>query len=307
MMKWNDLAGVHLPSSQSLRSFLAAARHGSFSEAGRAVGLTQSAISRQISQLEARLGVPLFVRAGRRVELNAAGRAYAEAGEPALAQIARASARLGEQRGDNSLTIACLPSLGMRWLAPRLPRLSARHPELVINIAARSWPFGEDEEAGEFDAAFDFGQPPWPGMNHAFLFQEEAVPVCAPTWLEANPLDRPADLADKPLLFQSSRPRAWDQWFAACGVELARPCEGPRIGHFLMLAQAAAAGAGVALIPSFLIEPELAAGSLVVPFETALSTRDAYHLVWRGDPEGGSPLGRFVAWVRDEANATTPD
>lgn len=303
MMKWNDLPRQHLPSSAALRSFLAAARLGSFSEAGDAVGLTQSAVSRQIAQLEDFTGVALFDRVGRRVELNPAGRAYAEVVGPALEQIVRATARLSQRHPANELTIASLPSFGMRWLAPRLPRLSALHPELVINVVSRTWPFAQG--AGEFDAAFDFGQPPWTGMQHAFLFREEAVAVCAPGWLAANPVHEPGDLVGKPLLFQSSRRGAWDLWFAANGVELAVPCTGPAIEHFLMLAQAAAAGAGMALIPSFLIEPELAAGVLVSPFDRPLSTEQAYYLVWPEQAEPGSALSRFVAWAVSEAQSGT--
>ncbi|MCJ2181979.1 LysR substrate-binding domain-containing protein [Novosphingobium sp. 1949] len=309
MMKWNEPYRQHLPSSAALRSFLAAARLGSFSLAGDSVGLTQSAVSRQISQLEAQLGVALFVRTGRRVELSGEGRAYAEAIGPALEQIARAGARLAQRRGDNELTIATLPSFGMRWLAPRLPRLSVRHPELVINVASRTWPFtsgaqGLDDGPRDFDAAFDFGRPPWGGMQHALLFREEAVVVCSPHWLAANPLREPADLVGKPLLFQSSRRQAWDAWFAANGVALAAPCTGPSIEHFLMLAQAAAAGAGLALIPSFLIAPELSAGTLVAPLDRPFSTDQAYYLVWPQGGEAGSALSRFIAWAKNEASRT---
>jgi DNA-binding transcriptional LysR family regulator len=288
-----------LPPMAALNSFVAAARHGSFSRAGDKVGLTQSAVSRQIAILEEWLQTSLFDRHGRRVELNAAGRAYAEQVTPALDRIRTATASALDHRHDRALTIATLPSFGMRWLAPRLPHLSARYPEIIVNFAARSFPFDLREEG--FDAAIHFGQPDWPEASHLFLFREQAVAVCAPEWLARHPLTGPGDLAGKTLLFQSSRQDAWNRWFILAGVEDVPPLMGPSFEHFLMLAQAAAAGAGVALIPRFLIQPELEAGTLVIPFDHALATEDAYYLVRRNGWEKNRALSEFCAWLEDEA------
>jgi len=291
-----------LPPMGALNSFAAAARHGSFSRAGAEVGLTQSAVSRQVALLEDWLQTPLFTRSGRRVALNAEGRAYAEAIGPALDRIRGATTRLLARRPATELNIATLPSFGMRWLAPRLPRFTAEHPQLVVNFAARSRDFDFGQES--FDAAIHFGHADWPDAAHHFLFREEAIPVCAPGWLAANPIATAADVADKPLLFQSSRRDAWTKWFRAAGIE-ARAESGPTFEHFLMLAQAAAAGAGIALIPSFLIGPELGSGALVSPLDRPLSTDEAYYLV---HPAGAaSPtLAAFVAWIVREAGTEGP-
>jgi DNA-binding transcriptional LysR family regulator len=301
MSERNETSRRLLPPMGALNSFAAAARLGSFSRAAAEVGLTQSAVSRQVALLEDWLQAPLFDRAGRRVTLNAAGRAYAAEVAPALDRVRRATARLAGGRPVNELSIATLPSFGMRWLAPRLPRLTARHPELVVNFAARSFPFDFAEEG--FDAAIHFGRADWPGASHDFLFRETALPVCAPGWLAANPLRHPADVADKPLLFQSSRRDAWARWLRAAGVATDAVPAGPVFEHFLMLAQAAAAGAGLALIPSFLIEPELAAGTLVSPLPLPLATDEAYYLVCPEAAEGNAALTRFRAWMVEEAAA----
>ncbi|SFG52571.1 DNA-binding transcriptional regulator, LysR family [Novosphingobium sp. CF614] len=279
----------------ALTSFVAAARHGGFSRAGEQVGLTQSAVSRQIALLEEWLQMPLFDRRGRRVALNAAGQAYADQVGPALDRIRSATRQALMQRGGRELTIATLPSFGMRWLAPRLPDLSVHYPDLTVNFAARSFPFDLVDEG--FDGAIHFGKPDWPDASHLFLFREEAVVVCSADWMRRNAIREPRDLIGKPLLFQASRRQAWQHWFSSCGIDDATDIKGAVFEHFLMLSQAAAAGAGAALIPRFLIGPELEAGALVMPFSQALSTDEAYYLVRRQGWESLPALVEFSSWL----------
>ena len=143
--------------------------------------------------------------------------------------------------------------------------------------------------------------PDWPDASHLFLFREEVVVVAAPQWIADNGIRQPADLMGKPLLFQTSRASAWNKWFAACGMVDLPPLKGAMFEHFLMLAQAAAAGAGAALIPRFLIDPELRSGVLVTPFEQGLSSEDAYYLVRRPGWEGHSALVQFGEWILAQA------
>ncbi len=286
----------------ALNSFVAAARQASFSKAGSEVGLTQSAVSRQIALLEDWVETPPFDRVGRGVELNANGRAYADIIGSALDRIRGATARLLDRRPDTELTIATLPSFGMRWLAPRLPRFTAEHPELVVNFAARAFPF--DFAGEEFDAAIHFGASNWPGVSHDFLFREEAIPVCAPDWLRRHPILEPADMLTQTLLLQVDRKDAWTRWFRHVGVDREISATGATFEHFLMLAQAAAAGAGVALMPRFLIEPELAAGTFVMPLHLPLTTEDAYYLVVLDDSPPKRALTAFRRWIRNEACLT---
>jgi LysR family glycine cleavage system transcriptional activator len=292
-----------LPPMGALASFAAAARHDSFSRAGDEVGLTQSAVSRQIAVLEDWLQLRLFRRNGRRVELSPEGRAYADAIVPALDRIRSATAAAIARRPDGELNIATLPSFGMRWLAPRLPRLTERHPEIVVNFAARSFPFRFSDEP--FDAAIHFGLPDWPSARHDLLFREEAIPVCAPARLAEHPIARPEDILTWPLLIQTSRRNAWTQWLRAAGLDHAPPAPSGSFEHFLMLAQAAAAGSGIALIPRFLIEPELAAGSLVSPLPISLSNEEAYYLVSPADRPNSPAFEQVREWMIEEAHRRT--
>ncbi|MEE4450741.1 LysR substrate-binding domain-containing protein [Novosphingobium resinovorum] len=289
----------HLPPMAALNTFVAAARLGSFSRAGDHVGLTQSAVSKQISILEDWLQMPLFERRGRRVTLNAAGQAYAEQIRPALDRIRSATEQALRRREGRELSIATLPSFGMRWLAPRLPGLTERHAGMTVNFALRSFPFDLRDEG--FDAAIHFGQPDWPDASHLFLFREETVVVASPAWLEAQAVTSPRDLLRAPLLFQSSRRGAWTRWFAGCGIMDVPDLKGPTFEQFLMLAQAAASGLGAALVPRFLIDPELRSGTLVMPFAQGLTSDDAYYLVRRPDWENDPALKAFSEWIVEEA------
>ena len=227
---------------------IAAVRYGSFSKAGEELGLTQSAVSRQIALLENSFQRPLFSRLGRRVTATDEARGYAEKIAVALDLIRRATAGVMTDPADRAFTIATLPSFGMRWLAPRLPSLTVDPPELSINFVARSVPFSLEEEG--FDAAIHFGFPDWPNSAHDLLFHEESVVVCSPDMLNQRPVSKAADMLHWPLLAQSSRQDAWQCWFRAAEVEeTPASCVG-HFEHFLMLAQAAAAGAGAALILS---------------------------------------------------------
>jgi LysR family transcriptional regulator, glycine cleavage system transcriptional activator len=291
-----------LPSMTSLMVFEAAARTGSFGRAASRVALTQSAVSRAIATLEQSLGVMLFARTGRRVQLTEAGRIYAEQIGIALDQIRRATtAAIEVPKSPAPLALATLPSFGMRWLAPRLPRLFARHPDLAVSFAARVAPF--DFASESFDAAIHFGDADWPGAGSDFLMRESMIPVCAPQLLREGKLSAPADLADHPLLEQSTRPNAWREWFDLAGVRVGALRTRPKFEHFMMLAQAAAAGAGVALVPRFLVEPELSDGTLVRPFEISLQSRHAYYLVYPYGKLNQPSFTMFRDWLLEEARA----
>jgi LysR family glycine cleavage system transcriptional activator len=294
-----DIARRLLPPMAALHSFAAAARHGHFSRAGAEVGLTQSAVSRQVALLEDWLGVRLFERKGRRVALTADGAAYKEAIEPALQRIRQATAQMIDRTERGAITIATLPSFGMRWLAPRLPGLTTGQADLVVNFAARSDRF--DIAAAGYDAAIHFGLPDWPGASHDLLFSERALPVAAPALRDRIADGGPEALLTLPLLHLTTRPHAWRRWFAAAGVDAPPITPEPSFEHFLMLAQAAAAGGGAALVPTFLIEPELASGALVRLSDRAVSGREAYYLVYPPERLANRRFRAFRDWLLAEA------
>jgi len=289
----------------ALHSFIAAAQYESFSKAALDVGLTQSAVSRQIALLEDWMQVKLFRREGRCVFLTAEGRDYADSIEAGLGHIRRATAHLIARRSSNELSIATLPSFGMRWLAPRLPSLTQVHPELVINFAARAYEF--DLVRDGFDAAIHFGQPTWPGMVHDLLFPEVAIPVAAPALIALYSLQSADDLARVPLLSLTLRPTSWTAWFRQHATAVISPSPAATFEQFLMLAQAAVAGTGAALLPSYLIEPELRDGTLVTLFDMPLPTDGAYYLVYPEDHLRMPSFRIFRDWILSESELERND
>lgn len=291
-----------LPSMTALMIFEAAARTGSFGRAASRVALTQSAVSRAIAALEESLGVTLFHRAGRRVQLTEVGRAYADRIGVALDQIRRATA--GTIEAGNApapIAIATLPSFGMRWLAPRLPRLFARHPDLAVSFSTRVAPFDFAQET--FDAAIHFGESDWTGAAADLLIHESMVPVCSPRFAHEKKLRTAADLRQQTLLEQSMRPNAWQEWFHKAGVPAAAIRPRQKFEHFMMLAQAAAAGAGIALLPRFLVEAELADGTLLCPCDIALRSRQAYYVVYPHSRVANPSFAMFREWLLEEARS----
>ena len=293
-----------IPSLQALACFDAAARHESYTRAAQELAMTQSAVSRQISALEAFLGIALFRRTRHGVALTPSGADYARQIAPRLQALERDTLDAMSHQGTaGSIALAAVPTFATRWLLPRLPALAAQHPEIIVHIETRTRPFLFADTG--FDAALYSGTPEqvanWAGTRAISLIEEEVVPVCAPALLGTRKRLQPADLARLPLLQQSTRPEAWRQWFEAMGVDAPFALSGPRYELYSLTAAAAAYGLGVALVPRLLIEPELTRGELVVACPRPLRSGRAYYLVM---PERGEPrpaLMAFGTWLQRAA------
>lgn len=294
-----------IPSLQALACFDAAARHQSYTRAAQELALTQGAVSRQIGALEAFVGVALFQRTRHGVALTARGAEYALQVASRLQGLEQDTLDvMAGQGGGGGVQLAAVPTFATRWLIPRLPALAAVHPELTVHIETRTRPFLFADTA--FDAALYAGTAEqvanWAGTRALRLLTEDMVPVYSPALAKALALRRPLTpqaIATLPLLQQSTRPTAWRQWFEAAGVAAPMALSGPRYELFSMTAAAAAQGLGLALVPSLLVEAELARGELVVACDQMLPGDRAYYLV---QPERGDErpaLGWFKAWLRE--------
>lgn len=287
-----------LPSTALLSAFEAAARLGSITAAALELNFTQSAVSRQIKALEEQLEVCLFVRENQAIRLTVAGDLYAREVRAALGKIRAASLNVRANPGGGTLNLAMLPTFGSRWLAPRLPRFFARHPGVVLNINTRLSYF--DFKLESFDAAIHFGQPYWPGAELALLRSEQVMPVCSPALRERLGFAQPDDLKAASLFHLSTRPDAWEKWFAMHGAS-AGPVPGMLFDQFATIAQTTVAGVGVALLPTFLIQDEIESGQLVYAFDLPMPSADRYYLAWQAERAAYPPLRAFREWVVEES------
>jgi LysR family glycine cleavage system transcriptional activator len=249
-----------------------------------------------VAGLEAALGLQLFERIRQRIVPTEAGRAYAAEIRDILSRLQTATlSTMAMKNVGGTLSLALLPTFGTRWLIPRLPDFFARHPEIAIDFSTRIVPFDFAREP--FDAAIHFGDPTWPGTEAHRLMGEMIVPVASPAFLAREGITAPEDLVRVPLLRQATRPQGWAEWFEAQGLdpETARP--GPRFEQFAMVAQAAVAGLGVAVVPRFLIEDELKSGQLVIPFDRPVESRQSYWLVYPTAQGERPALKSFRDWL----------
>lgn len=289
-----------LPSIGALVAFESAARHLNFSRAAAELHLTQGAISRQIRELETRLGLALFERINQRVFLTDAGESYRLEVARILADLATTTERtMASAGGAEVLNLAVLPTFAARWLVPRLPKFLTNHPQATFNFSVRNEPFSFSDV--QLDAAIHFGEPTWPGAVCEFLCIEEIYPVAAPAICERFGLHEVAAIARAPLLHQSSRPTAWADWFAAESLSTTGAYRGSRFDQFSMIAEAAVAGMGVALMPRFMIEAELATNRLALLTKRPLDAGKAYWFVYPEAKVRSRLVRSFGDWLKVEA------
>ena len=281
---------------EALIAFESAARHQSFTRSADELALTQSAVSRQVACLEDYLGIALFNRIRKRLSLTDAGREYAAQVREHLERLEHDSlAAMAQRNAGGILELAVIPTFATRWLIPRLGSFYAHHPHITLNLTTRAEPFLFT--GTRFDAAVHFGRPIWPGALADHLFGEEVTPVCSPRLLGEVRELRAAELAGMALLHQSARPDAWRHWFIRAGLHDASCMQGQRYELFSMLVEAARAGLGVALVPRFFVQQELASGELVMPNRLSLSDDRGYWLVYPERKQGAPLLQAFREWL----------
>lgn len=288
-----------IPSTAALIAFEASARHGSFTRAAEELSLTQGAVCRQVAALEAFLGVELFRRTQRGVKLTESGQEYGRRVSAQLDALEQDTLAIAGRQRASVLELAVVPTFATRWLLPRMGRFQQDYPQVTVNLSNRTRPFLFADT--DFDAALHFGDADWSGTCSYFLFHEQLLPVCSPRLLGGQEQLTLEQLAELPLLQQSTRPHAWQQWFDSLGALPPQNMRGARYELFFMLAQAAIQDMGVALIPPMLIQRELDQGELVPAIPHAYVSRNAYYLVVPERRIESVVLSPFREWLLTEA------
>lgn len=281
-----------LPPLDALRVFEAAARRLSFAAAAAELHLTASAVSHRIKTLEEQLGLVLFERLTRKVQLTPSGRAYAAAVADAIAILREATRRLAVD-ANRPLLVSVTPLFGSRWLLPRLARFEAAHPGISVRIIStmRLADFAGDG----VDCAVRFGTGTWTGLSAHRLMTLDYVPVCAPAL--ARRLKVPADLKRHTLLHSEPTSDAWRMWLLAVGATSVDPDGGQVLSDTTAAIQAAMDGIGVAISDRKFIAPELKQRRLVAPFAIDMPSGGAFYFVYPQARANDRRIATFRDWV----------
>jgi DNA-binding transcriptional LysR family regulator len=306
MQKRNANPQPRLPSLDLLKGFEAAARLLSFTKAGEELYLSQSAVSRQILELEGQLGVRLFERRHRALALTEAGQTLYAAAAQALATMRAVTDRLRATRGRRTLAVTTTQSFASLWLIPRLAGFTGRHPELDVRISADSRVL--DLERDGLDLAIRHGPAKMAGSGAVRLFGERMFPVCSPKLLadRNRPLREPVDLRHHVLLHYDDPDGRhpwlhWKTWLEIERLAELRPAGSLVFSGYEQIIPAAIAGHGVALGRSPLVREAMASGELVAPFKRSSDPARAYYAVISKHAEGRPEVADFVAWLKDES------
>ncbi len=305
MQKTHAKRSARLPSLDALKVFEAAARQLSFTRAAAELAVTQSAVSRQIKSLEDALGIALFARYNRRLELSEAGeRLYRSAGR-ALADL---QAGIAEITGARSqvVTVTTAVSFASLWLVPRLAAFRRLHPAIDVRLAANDAMVSLERE--RMDCAIRFCEPEVAPAGAIALMGEEAFPVASPLLLKdkSRPLAKPADLAHHVLIRYDDPQRRlpwvdWSLWLAAWKIPDLVPAGSLTFSHYDQVINAAVEGDGIAIGRAALVHRLLRQKKLVVPFGERLAGPRQYFIVISRAGRSRPELQAFVAWVREEA------
>jgi LysR family glycine cleavage system transcriptional activator len=293
-----------LPPLDLLVGFEAAARHLSFTKAGEELFLTQSAVSRQIKELEEQLGVALFQRRHRALALTPEGQQFYAAAAQVLVTMRAATDRLRTRGGRQAIALTTTHSFAALWLIPRLAGFTRAHPEADVRITADTRV--QDLERDGLDIAIRHGPPSLAGPNAIRLFGERVFPVCSPKLLTRKQLKKPEDLKNHVLL-QYDDPDGrhpwlhWKTWLEVAGIAELRPAGTLSFSGYEQIIPAAVAGHGVALGRTPLVRDLLASKELVAPFKSSADPARAYFAIVSKRAAGRPEVTAFVDWLKDTA------
>ena len=285
----------NLPPLKAVEAFVAVAKAGSFTDAAVALGVSASALSRRLKTLESHLGEKLLERGRGRVALTAAGKAYLDAAEKAIAALA--AGRNDAHHAERASVAVTAPQFFVKtFIAEHLSSFENQHPDIELTFDTS--PRLADLREEGFDLAVRFGTGGWPGLHVEPVFISAGGPACGPRLANGRaPPRRIEALCNHTLLHFRQEPLAWSRFFASAGC---RHVKGEADRYFDdadLLYAAACQGLGVALVDPCLVRPLLDEGRLVRPIDIEVVTGDGFHFVFAPGAEAKPAVRRFCDWV----------
>lgn len=292
-----------LPSLNALKSFEAAARHGSFSIAAEELSVTQTAVSHQIRSLEDWLGIELFVRRPRSLTLTDEGRVLADFSLRAFDSLADGIEKVKAAKSHQRiLTVGISPTCGQLWLAHRLDRFWRRYPDIELRVHHS---VNYVDVNNDVDIAVRLGRGRWSGTESEFMIEAHLAPFCSPTLLEGSvPLRTPDDLRHHTLLHAYDY-ELWSHWLESANVRDIDCERGPIIDDPFVLERAAVDGRGVALCPLSLLGNYLKDGRLVRAFPENPKTDFAFYVVYAPGALKRRKVKAFRDFLLEEAHRSS--
>jgi LysR family glycine cleavage system transcriptional activator len=295
---------MQFPSLKFLRTFHVAARLGSFKAAADELCITASAVSHQMKELEAHLGVALFERGPRSLRLTEAGSQYRGCIESVFASLETAAEQLRARFGRAALRLSAPPFFASELLVPQLASFSAVHPDVDIRITTPS--ASHQAHSAGTDISVIVGSGPWPQLSAARLFAQIFVPACAPGLL--NELKARADpfWGGHALLVHSNRPNLWDQWAATHGIGALGRMQRIHLDSMSAVVHAAENSVGIALVSAPVAAARFAAGTLARLCDQEITTGEAYYVLSRPEDAPRQPVRALVSWLLQQFGTAPP-
>lgn len=293
-----------LPPMNAIRAFEAACRYLQFQQAAEELCITPSALSYQIRQLEEALGVKLFKRLNRAVELTREGRMLSSGTIEAFEKLEETFALLNNEDDDNTLVISTGPAFSAKWLAPRLYSYLEENPDIDFRLSANLRLTDFDKDG--VDAVIRFGEGNYPNLFVEALFQEISTPLISPKLFEETGSKSDISLFQKvPLIHDESLNflggGQWKTWLDAMGYTTINSSKGTHFNHADHCIEAAVDGGGIVMARLGFAFRELNAGRLIAPFKEAISARGGFYFCCPHEALEKEKVLNFLAWIRDEA------
>lgn len=282
-----------------LRAFAVASRHKTFTAAAQELGVSQVAISRQISILENYLNVSLFERGSRSAKLTDVGRAFGREISGLFDDIEAATQRMIDQETQSTVSLRVYPTFAHYWLLPRLVSFTEQYPDIQIRFDTRVEPL--DFRGTHLDVAIQLGNGAWRDAKCRKLFDEEVDVVCSARYLErVGPINSVEDIARCDLLHARYRRRSWEDWAEAVGVDISRHRR-TEFETSLLTYSAAERGFGMAIGQLGMLDDTIRSGQLVRPLGRATATGSAFYIVWPTVTSVNVKTKRFIDWLLTQA------
>jgi len=292
-----------LPPLNWLRTFELSAQHLNFTQAAHELNLTQAAISQQIKGLESQLGVSLFKRLPRGLELTEAGRAYIPVVHEAIERLVVATDELFGQNRNRDLNIRVSLVFFNSWLAPRLGEFRQLHPEVGLRISSNIW---TDQTPVDADLEIRHGLGKWSGFSCDRLSWDQLIPVCSPTYMDMALKGHSGELTPKllsncTLLHVLGYNEGWGHWLNKNGYPELKPAQSMQLDSLLPALELAVQNQGVALGRTCLVQAQLDSQQLIAPFSQSLSTDEAFYLAVPDNQHQHADAQTFRTWLIAEA------